>query len=529
MEFTLSVDPRNDSATTVFTSTGSERRPNVIRDALAAVLLVLGLLLPWNIECAARTIGWVLGLLALVSMSAFAALVLGHYGPQRGQRGADRLRLLLSVPYFVVAAGFVGFTIVQTVRYGGTGSVPPGVGPGAWLGTAGALLAAQPMITSADDGGRRSGARVCRLLGIASLVLAVAAVLFNLYWRTRFVIPNIGNADTGMQNLVVAVAAVLYGVVALAPIVIAARWLMSDERTTRLATVLLGASTVIAGAAVWILPVGRDLDAFHGIAQNTSTAGVGFEGYFVWVAAAALGGTAVVIEARRGAADDWRGAARKCLLLIAVWCAGSAVLRIVDLMSVSVLDLPAPPYTSTALMAFDLVVAVLALWLYVNHRAESAISRSVLPLLFGALFVLTVSRVILGVALIPRVQPLNATDINAVYGNTLAQQITGSFDVVLCVLAFALLAIPVVVGARATRSAVVPTESDIAVDSGVPELAAVVVDTATMRIARPKPESAVAGPAHDRVAEVLAESTRRFAAGTTYGGAEASGGGRDRH
>ena len=62
----------------------------------------------------------------------------------------------------------------------------------------------------------------------------------------------------------------------------------ASTKASRLATVALGTSTLVAGIVVWVLPVGRDIDAFHGIAQNTSTAGVGFEGYLAWAAAAAI-------------------------------------------------------------------------------------------------------------------------------------------------------------------------------------------------------------------------------------------------
>lgn len=496
----------------MFTTGDTMNRPNFIRDGLAGVLLVVGLLLPWSISCGvgiAATPGWIFGLLTAVTALSLAAIVLGRVGTMAAR---DRLRLLLNVPYVVVTMGFVAVTVVQSVRYGGTGTLPPGIGPGAWLGTAGALLASRPGITGTED--EWSGARTSRNIGVASLVLAIGAVAFNLYWRARFVVPEIGNAETWMQNLIVAIAALLYGLVALAPIAIAARWLMSRTVASRMATVLLGSSVMIGGPLVWILPVGRDLDAFHGIAQNTSTAGVGFEGYLAWAAAAAIVGTTTVF----GASDSggqWRGTARKCLLLIAVWCGGSAVLRIVDLMSTSVLDLPSPPYNSTALMAFDLVAAVLAMWLFINHNSASAAPRLVMPLLFGILFVLTVSRVVVGVALVPRVQPLNASDINSVYGNTLSQQITSTFDVALCVLALALLVIPLVSSARSVRASILEQGPVRAT-----EQAPMVVEPATTRIAQPQAASKVPGSAHDRVAEVLAESTLRFAAGTTYGGAQ---------
>lgn len=519
----MTAEAETEFAETVFASDTGVRRSNMIRDALAGALVVIGLLLPWTVGAGvgiSGTAGWVIGLLVVVSLLPLAALALGYRSPQEPGR-SNRLRLLLSVPYLVVAVGFVAFSVVQSIRYGGSGTVSPGIGPGIWFGTAGAVLAAQPIITTAADGGQPANARATRMLGIASLVLAGAATLFNLYWRTRFVIPHIGDEGVGVPNLVVAVAAVLYGVVALAPVVLAARWLMSGELASRLATVLLGASTLVAGVLVWILPVGRDLDAFHGIAQNTSTTGVGFEGYLAWVAAAALVATVAVLGVEPATvATHWQGAARKCLLLIVVWCAGSAVKRIVDLVSVSVLDLPALPYNSTALMAFDLVVAVLAMWLFLNHRSP----RMVMTLLFGVLLVLLVSRVVLGVALIPRVPPLNASDITSVYGNTLAQQITSTFDVVLCVLAVVLLAVPFVAIARPVNAPTVRDEAEPVVvytydGDGQPEAPAL----ATVRIARAQHDSASSASTPDRVADVLAESTRRFAAGTTYGGGDRDG------
>lgn len=503
----------------------------MIRNVGAAVLLILGLFLPWNVYFGVGitgTSGWVFGVLVVVTVLALAGVAASRVAPS-----STKLRMLLSAPYFVVAAGFVGFTIVQSIRYGGTGSVPPGIGPGLWAGVAGAALVAQPVTAREDDD--RYGARCSRLIGLMSLVLAVAAVLFNLYWRTRFVLPNITDADTGMQNLAVVIGAILYGAVALAPVVIATRWTASADPAPRLAIVLLGGAVLLAGVLVWVLPVGRELDAFHGIAQNTSTAGVGFEGYLAWVVIAAIIGTATVRGAvRSGSGDGWLGAARKCLLLIGVWCAGSAMLRIFDLLSASLLDLPAPPYNGTALMAFDLVTALLALWLVING-ASLAARKLVLALLFGVVFVMTVSRVILGVALVPRSQPLNSTDVNEVYGNTLSQQITSTFDVALCVLSFGMLAILLVLGTRKGRrpTAVsaskadaetvvlkeIPTER-VATVGGAP-----VTAPPTVRISRQTPEPP-ASP-QDKVAQVLAQSTQRFAAGTTYGGADSGKNGAD--
>ncbi len=417
-------------------SAATSERSSLIGDVTAVLLLILGLLLPWNVHFGLgvdATAGWVYAVLVTVTLLSSAMPVVGAAG--RG-RTADpvrlaRLRFALSVPYLALVVAFLLFTVVVSVRYGGTGIVPPGIGPGAWFGVAGALLAAR-----ADAA---AGVRAVRVIGWVSIVLAVSATLFNLYFRTRFVVPEI-RGDVAVPNLVTALAAVLYGVVALVPVLIVGRWIVSGRPERQLATVLLGGSALLAGAVVWLLPVGRELDGFHGIAQSTGTAGVGYEGYLAWVAVAAIVGVGAVRAAFSATEPDlFRKATRSGLVLIAVWCGGAAVLRVIDVVLAAVLSLPAPPYNSTALMAFDLTTAVLAVWLFVNS-ANRAAPRTVTGLLLGTLFALLVSRLVLGIALVPQVQSLNPHAVNAVFGNQLSQQITSTFDVTLAVLALVLVA-----------------------------------------------------------------------------------------
>ncbi|WP_231991920.1 hypothetical protein [Mycobacterium sp. ACS4331] len=511
----------------------------MIRDGVAAALLVLAALLPWNIRFGigiSESSGWMFGLLVVVTLVALTALVRSHAGPARADGDAsalNRLRLILSVPYIALVLGFLVWAVVESFSTGGTAEVPPGVGPGAWIGLAGALLAAQPVlsVTSAANCAE-TATRLCRIIGHSALALAVVAVLANIYWRTRFVVPDIGDADTGVQNLVVAVTAVLYGVVNLLPMILTARWITASNAAARLATTLLAVAACAAGVFVWVLPVGRELDAFHGIAQNTSTVGVGFEGYLAWAATAAIvGGGVVLAAASAGGADLWRAAARKCLLLIAVWCGGTALQRIADLMLSAVLDLPDPPYIGATLMSFDLAAALLAMWLYVNTSRRVAAPRLLLTLLYGVLFALTVCRVILGVALVPRVPPLNPAVITDVYGNTLNQQITSTFDVALCAVGLALLVIAFVTGAVVSakpvrrQRAVVQAAKEDSADS-VASTTAIAAPaepegSATARIFPSESESTPGTP--DRVADVLAQSTQRFAAGTTYGTTNPSG------
>lgn len=485
------------------TGNPEELQPNWIRSGPAAALLILGLLLPWNIHVGLGIPGtpiWVFVILVVATLAALSALVVGR----------ARLQMMLTAPYLVVVVAFTVFAIVMSVRYGGTGTVAPGVGPGAWSGLAGALLASRARGATTD--GPRAG-QLRRALGWVSIVLAVLATLFNLYYRTRFVLPGIGG-EAGTQNLMTAIAALLYGVVALAPVVVAGRWILLDRPGSRLATVLLGGVTLIVGALIWFLPVGRLLDAFHGIAQNTGTVSVGYEGYLAWVAVAAIGGVPVVRSAWHvGSEELWRNATRSCLMLIVVWCGGKAVLRITDVMLNGVLSLPTPPYNSTMLMLFDLLTAVSAFWLLVNSRSATA-PRTV-PIL-GILVVLTVCRVILGVALVPRIDPLNPGIVNPVFGNYLVQQITSTFDVALCVLALVLPVAAVRVSARTSNTVAAPRPAPAAAaaTSPVPSPAPA---PAVARIAAPDPQPAEPATRKDRVSDVLAQSTQRFAAGTTYG------------
>ncbi len=140
-----------------------------------------------------------------------------------------------------------------------------------------------------------------------------------------------------------------------------------------------------------------------------------------------------------------RTAVRKGLLLIAVWCLGSVLMRSTDLVVSVMLNYPFSRYDTMTLAAFDLATAVLALWLRIN-LANKALSTRLATALCGFLFALTVARVIVGVVLAPRFQDSPGAAQNPVYGNNLAQQITSTFDVALCGLALCILAAAVITG-----------------------------------------------------------------------------------
>jgi hypothetical protein len=129
---------------------------------------------------------------------------------------AARLRLSLNAPYLLLVLAFAVFDVVQTIRYGGSVKVPGGLGPGAWLGVAGSLLCAQPVISDAATAeGRLARWLVgARIIGYASIVVAALSFMFVLFCRVRYALPS--SADTsgfGKQNIAVMVTAVVYGVV----------------------------------------------------------------------------------------------------------------------------------------------------------------------------------------------------------------------------------------------------------------------------------------------------------------------------
>nr|WP_197517847.1 hypothetical protein [Mycobacterium sp. E796] len=435
------------------------RRSDVAADLTAAAMLVVALLLPWNLYFGMGIDGSnkpLLAVLFAVTLLSLASIVLAgswrsasaKFNPAR----AGRLRLALNVPYVLLVVGFVAFDVFETVRFGGSVNVPGGVGPGAWLGIAGSLLSARPVAADSTDNPRSA-----RVIGYASMVGAALSVCFNLFWRLKYALHDAsGSSGFGKQNIAVIATALVYGAVALLAVVVGSRWLLRSTRASRLATVALGVSTLVAGILVWILPVGRDIDAFHGIAQNTSTAGVGFEGYLAWAAAAAIFAPAALSARRDASATEenaWRAAARNGLLLIIVWCLGSMVMRITDLAVAVTLNYPFSRYDSMVLAAFDLATAVLAIWLRINV-GNDAVSPRLISSLCGLVATLGISRVVLGVALAPRFEEApNAPAPNPVYGNNLAQQITSTFDVVLCVLALCILAAAIITGQLGARRA----------------------------------------------------------------------------
>nr|WP_081290289.1 hypothetical protein [Mycobacterium asiaticum] len=434
------------------------RRRNNFRDLAALVLLLLAPLFPWNLYFGlqipgSRSVVWVL--VGLVTLLSLLSLLLSR--ARKGPAAASTLRVVLNMPYLVLLAFFVLFDVFESVKFGGQVHVPGGIGPGGWLGIAGALLAAQPVLTNRtnEELSYPRWLQAARVIGYASMFGASLSVGFNLCWAVRYGLQRQpGQTEQfGTSNIIVIVTGVVYGLVALTALLVASRWILRNTAASRFATFALGASALLAGMIVWLIPLGRQIDSFHGIAQDTPRAGVGYEGYLAWVAAAALFVPMTLFgpPGVRADRDVWRGAIRHGLTLIVVWCLGSALMRINDLGGAAMIDFPTYPYNRITLAVFDVTTAGLALWLRVKVGGGPLRSR-LIAALSTLLFALTVSRVFLGVVLAIRFPDTPNRAVQPVYGNDFAQQITSTFDVTLCGLALSIfVAIIIAGGIRKTR------------------------------------------------------------------------------
>jgi hypothetical protein len=123
------------------------------------------------------------------------------------------------------------------------------------------------------------------------------------------------------------------------------------------------------------------------------------------------------------------------MTLVAFWAFAAAALRVVDYLIALSLDLPRALFDSVAMTAFNLIAGVIAGWLQ-RQLSKGTATPTVISAFSGVLFVFTVANLAIGVALAPRYAEASP---DAIYGNNLAQQITSTFDVVICALSFAVL------------------------------------------------------------------------------------------
>ncbi len=509
----------------------SARRWNLGRDAAAVVLLAGATLLPWNLFFGVGIPGsspaWFAVLLTVT------ALAIGSIAAPYAGRADFRTKL--GAPYVLFVLGVVGFELYETLIYGDNPGAP-GVGPGVWLGAAGAVLASQPVLRGDpqdDIDQRRPWLAGARLVGATSIVLAALSAGFTLYWQTSDAITGLSRAEVFGRSVATIATAAVYSMAALAPVVVGSGWILQRNKGSRLAMIGLGSSTLAAGLLVWIIHVGREIDVYHGIAQVTAlTSAVGFEGYLAWAVTGAIFAPLTLRAAVNQKTFDsrtWRQAARKGLLMMTVACAGAAAMRLADLVDTVSLGIHRPIREDVVLVAINLVTAALAWWLRTDRAAVSRAAATV-PWAYLILLLFSVSRVVAAIALAQRQPGLSAAaDAQPVYGNALAQQLTSTFDVVLCFVALLITAAALIAARRASSAsrhggAQAPRKANSDGAHAIPTPAAPSRAGASAGDDQSATASDDSAPASVKggVDAVLQASTRRFDAGTTYTGRGAS-------
>jgi hypothetical protein len=375
------------------------------------VLLILALFMPWNVRFGfgidgSNTIAYVV--LVVVTLLSLASIA----------TPAAKTRLALNVGYLLFVAFIVVGDTVFSVIFGAVDTIPPGVGPGAWVGVAGALLCAQPRPSdfTADDPSLRRWFSASRILGFLALAFGVQSFVFNMFWRIQSLSSGAAVDAGGAQKGGFVAAAAVYGLMSLAAVVIAALWMVKNTEGSRLAITALGAATVVTALVVWASDSGLGIVPFRGAVNNT-TAGIGFQGYLLWAAAAAIVAPLTLRSAVSRKPIDtraWREALRYCLFLIGVWSVGQIAVRLVYLALAKAGDVSLSMSVTASLIGLNVATAILALWL--RAVLASATVSTMVVLLTGLLFVLTDARVAAEIMLT-------------------ASHITATFHVLLCILA----------------------------------------------------------------------------------------------
>ncbi len=400
------------------TSTRPFRAWDVGRDVFGGLALLTALVLPWNLSFGVGVAGSSAGMfvaLIVVTVLSWSAIVVSLLARDRAP---DRIRLWLNIPYLLFLAAMVLWDVLITVLLGSDGQIPPGVGPGAWLGAVGALCLAQPVLASrsVDDKPFRTWFGAARILGVVAIAFGVQSFVFNMYWRIRAV----GSADAieadGAQHFGYLAAALVYGGLSLAVVVIAAVWTIKNDRASRLAVVGLGVATLLTALVVWVSDIGLNIVPVQGAVNNTAS-GIGFQGYLAWCAAAAIFGPITLRNAFARRAVEGavlRTALRHCLLLIAVWCAGMVAVRFVYLGLAMSSGQSLSLSVTTTMVAASLAAGATALWLRALLASGSA-KGMLIAAVSGVLFLLMIARI--------------AVDITQS-----AQHITATFNVALALL-----------------------------------------------------------------------------------------------
>ncbi len=254
------------------------------------------------------------------------------------------------------------------------------------------------------------------MIGFLALAVGVQSFLFNMFWRVRSLGSEAAVGAVGAQQAGFVASAAVYGLMSLAAVVIAASWMIKNTDASRLAITGLGVATLVTALVVWASDSGLGIVPFRGAVNNT-TAGIGFQGYLLWAAAAAIVAPLTLRNTLSRKTIDtaaWREALRFCLLLIGVWSVGQIAVRIVYLALAAAGDVSLAAGITATLIIVNVAIAALALWMRVLLKSTAV--TTLIVILFGLLFALTDARLASEIVLT-------------------ASHITATFHVVLCILA----------------------------------------------------------------------------------------------
>ncbi|GGC65344.1 hypothetical protein IEU95_04775 [Hoyosella rhizosphaerae] len=346
-----------------------------VRDGAAFALLLIALALPWGFEVSKNSADFrivtgetvngggsiliiLITLLSLTSLALPYAARIGMLGSTAGPSLVRLGRLVLNAPYALLIVGYLVYDIVlgfsrhqdgsTTILSGETG---PGLGAAAWIGVAGAVLAAQPRAAELRD---QSAPLVVvrwlvaiKVLAVSAFVLATVSVLSTIFW----VITNYGASDSKLPTLSVLG---LQGVLTAAIAGLIAVGLFRDRQAWSGTLVAFGGAVLFTAVFLPLLSVDPDrlsrvngdrADALNrrmlvwGVpVESFYAVGAGFLALVVLSAAATAAtipnGLPASIQRHtqgRPLGYGWLTAARNIYGLIFVWSAGAAIVPILVL------------------------------------------------------------------------------------------------------------------------------------------------------------------------------------------------------
>ncbi len=284
---------------------------DVVRDALAAVLLLLALTLPWDYgkDGLGRLEVVVITALSLVSLLAGYTARGGAYGARFDEARAGLLRFALNVPYLVMVVGF----LVGDAFEGDSPDLVGGVGAGLGVGLAGAVLAMAPRVAEL-----RGPNPLDRTWLTVPAVIGGIAVVWVLAGLMVFVVGDEADLYSSSELLRVLMMVLL----APAVLVLGVVGVLRRDEGWRLALVAVGAAPVVlyllaeAGSAPGML-----VESVHALAS----------GLVLWPAAAAAAAAPSARRAMRVTRARWADAAGRVLTVAIVAAAADLLISVLTI------------------------------------------------------------------------------------------------------------------------------------------------------------------------------------------------------